>query len=75
MSRCAMLNLSPATLLVGGLVSLIGMGAIVFGRKTERIVPIVGGSALTVFPMFVDSPLWIAVIGTAIVLGIWYFLD
>jgi multisubunit Na+/H+ antiporter MnhC subunit len=70
-----MLNLSPASLLLGGLFTLIGMAAVLYGRKTERLVPIIGGSALTIFPFFVDSPVWIAVIGTAIVLGMWYFLD
>ncbi|HLW47714.1 MAG TPA: hypothetical protein VKW09_08100 [bacterium] len=75
MSRFTMLNLTPATLILGGLFSLIGMAAVVYGRKTERIVPIVGGSVLTVFPLFVDSPVWIGVIGTALVLAMWYFLD
>jgi hypothetical protein len=70
-----MFNLTPATLVLGGLFSLIGMGAVVYGRKAERIVPIVGGSALMVFPLIVENPVWIAVIGTAIVLGMWYFLD
>jgi hypothetical protein len=75
MSRLTMLNFSPATLLLGGLFSLIGMAAVMYGRKTERLVPVIGGSALAIFPLFVESPVWIAVIGTAIVLGMWYFLD
>jgi hypothetical protein len=70
-----MMNVSPAGLLVGGLVSLVGMAAVVYGRKTERLVPIIGGSALTVFPLFVNSAIWTAVIGAAIVAGMWYFLD
>jgi hypothetical protein len=68
-----MLNFDPATLMIGGLFSLIGMAAVVYGRKTERIVMIVGGSALTIFPMFVQNPVMIALIGTAIVLGMWFF--
>lgn len=68
-----MLNFSPATLIIGGLFSLIGMAAVVYGRKTERIVMIIGGSALTVFPLFVENPVAIALIGTAIMVGMWYF--
>lgn len=70
-----MFSLAPATLVIGGLFSLIGMAAVVYGRKTERIVPIVGGSALTVFPLFVDNPVAIALVGTAIMIGMWYLMD
>lgn len=68
-----MLNFSPGALLVGGFVSLVGMAAIAYGRKSDRLAPVVGGAILTVFPMFVASPLVMALIGAAVVAGIYFF--
>lgn len=68
-----MLNFTPATLILGGLFSLVGMAAIAYGRKTGRLGAVIGGGVLTVFPLFVANPVLIAVIGTALVLGMWFF--
>ncbi|HEV2356078.1 MAG TPA: amino acid transport protein [bacterium] len=73
MNRYEMLSFTPATLILGGFFSLIGMAAIAYGRKTDRIGAVIGGSVLTVFPLFVGSPVLIAVIGTALMFGIWLF--
>jgi hypothetical protein len=73
MSGLEMLNFTPATLVLGGLFSLIGMGAFVYGRKTGRIGTIIGGGILTVFPYFVSNPVLIALIGTVIVIGMYLF--
>jgi len=68
-----MLSFTPATLILGGLFSLIGMAAVVYGRKTDRIGAVIGGSVLTVFPLFVGNPVLIALVGTVIVIGIFLF--
>lgn len=70
-----MLNLDPASLILGGLFSLIGMGAIIYGRRTERIVPIIGGSVLAFFPLFVGNAVLIALIGAATMVGMWLFSE
>ena len=68
-----MFNLSPATLILGGLFSLIGMGAFVYGRKTDRIGMILGGIALSVFPYFIGNPVVIVLVGVAIMAGMYFF--
>jgi len=68
-----MFNLSPATLILGGLFSLIGMGAFVYGRKTDRIGMILGGIALSVFPYFTGNPVVIVLVGVAIMAGMYFF--
>lgn len=68
-----MLNFSPATLILGGLFSLIGMGAFVYGRKTDRIGMILGGIVLCVFPYFVGNPVVIVLIGAATMAGMYFF--
>ncbi len=68
-----MLNSSPATLILGGLFSLIGMGAFVYGRRTNRIGMILGGAVLSVFPYFVGNPVVIVLVGIAIIVGMYFF--
>jgi hypothetical protein len=68
-----MLNFSPGALLVGGMVSLVGMAAIAYGRKAGRLGAVIGGAILTVFPMFVASPLVMALGGAAVLAGIYFF--
>ncbi len=70
-----MFNISPATLILGALFSLVGMGALIYGRRTGRIGTTVGGGILTVFPYFVSNPILIALIGTAVVVGMYLFPD
>jgi hypothetical protein len=69
----AMFNFNPAVLVLGGIFSLIGMAAFVYGRKTNRIGMILGGIVLTVFPYFVGSPIAIALVGIAIMVGMYFF--
>ena len=73
MTAVGMLSFTPAALLVGGLVSLVGMAVIAYGRKADRLAAVVGGAILTVFPMFVASPLVMAFVGAAILAGIYFF--
>ena len=68
-----MFNFNPAALIVGGIFSLIGMAAFVYGRRTDRIGMVLGGIALTVFPFFVGNPALIALIGIAIMAGMYFF--
>jgi len=68
-----MLNFNPAALVLGGIFSLIGMAAVVYGRKTDRIGMVLGGIVLTVFPYFVGNPIVIALIGIATMAGMYFF--
>jgi hypothetical protein len=56
-----------STLFIGILAGAIGMGYFVYGKRQVRIVPMVAGIMLCVYPYFVDNVLWQSVIGVALV--------
>ena len=56
-----------STLFIGILAGAIGMGYFVYGKRQVRIVPMIAGIALCVYPYFVDIVLWQSVIGVALV--------
>ncbi len=64
---------SSATLLWGVLFGSIGTGYFIYGKKQGRMVPLVCGIGLAVFPYFVSNPYLLALVGTAIAV-IPYFL-
>lgn len=68
-----MFNFNPVALALGFVFSLIGMAALVYGRKTDRIGMVLGGIVLTVFPYFVGNPVAIALIGIATMAGMYFF--
>ncbi len=45
----------------------IGMAYIVYGRRQVRFVPAIAGILLCAYPYFVDSVLWLWVIGALLV--------
>ena len=62
-----MLSISPASLFIGILAGAFGVAYFVYGKKQARIVPLVSGVLLCVYPYFVDSVLWLVVIGLALI--------
>jgi hypothetical protein len=58
---------TPATLLWGMLFGAIGVGFFIYGKRQARIMPLVCGIALMVFPWFVSGALPTFVIGLALV--------
>lgn len=58
---------TPATLLWGMLFGAIGVGFFIYGKRQARIMPLVCGIALIVFPWFVSGALPTFVIGLALV--------
>lgn len=64
--------MSTATLLWGLLFSSAGLGYFLYGKKQARVVPLVCGIALMVFPYFVSNTLLLVGIGAAL-MGIPYF--
>jgi hypothetical protein len=55
------------SLLVGVIAGAIGMGYFIYGRRQTKLVPVVAGILLCVYPYFVDGVLWLAVVGTVLV--------
>lgn len=65
------MNLDPMSLLIGLLLSSIGLGFFVFGKKQHRGVPLGAGALLMAVP-FLPVCWWIeAVIGAVVVAAAW----
>ena len=56
------------SLIVGVIAGAIGMGYFIYGKRQTRIVPMVAGALLCVYP-FVDNLLWLSLIGLALVVA------
>jgi hypothetical protein len=58
------------SLVVGVIAGAIGMGYFIYGKRQTKIVPMVAGALLCVYPyFFVDSLLWLSVVGLALVVA------
>jgi hypothetical protein len=65
----AMLRRSPVTptsLLIGIVTSALGVGYFLYGKRQARFAPLLAGLLLCVYPYFVDSVVWLVVIGVAL---------
>ena len=58
--------MTPATLTIGILAGAIGVGYFMYGKRQTKVVPLIAGMALCVYPYFVDSVLWLCLIGAAL---------
>jgi hypothetical protein len=64
--------LSTASLVWGFLFGAIGIGFFVYGKRQEKLVPLICGLVLMVFPYFVSNTVVMVIIGTAL-MAIPYF--
>jgi hypothetical protein len=55
--------MTPATLAIGILTGAVGVGYFIYGKRQAKFAPLLAGMALCVYPYFVDSVLWLVVIG------------
>ena len=65
--------MTAASLLWGLLFGSIGLGFFLYGRKQKRVVPLVCGLALMVFPYFVTGTILVVVVGIVLI-AIPYFV-
>lgn len=42
---------------------VFGMAYFVYGKRQAKFVPMVAGALLCVYPYFIDSVLWLSVVG------------
>jgi len=63
-----------SSLLVGIIAGAIGVAYFVYGRRQIKIVPMVAGALLCVFPYFVDSLLWLVLVGV-VLMAVPFFID
>jgi hypothetical protein len=57
--------MDPGLLFAGGAVSMIGMGVFIYGKRMQHVASLGIGLSMMVYPMFVQSFLWILLIGAA----------
>ena len=51
------------TFLIGIITGAFGMAYIVYGRRQTRFVPLISGVFLCVYSYFIDSVVWLCVVG------------
>ena len=54
-------------LLFGIVAGAIGVGYFMYGRRQTKFAPLIAGILLCVYPYFVDSVVWLSVIGLVLV--------
>lgn len=64
-------DFSPASLIVGFLVSSIGFVSFSYGRKMDRGPQQLVGLLLMIFPWFVTNPIAVGVIGAVLCGALW----
>jgi predicted membrane protein len=71
--RALGLALSSTLLLWGLLFGSIGIGFFIYGKRQRRVVPLLCGLALMIFPYFVSGTILVVVIGIVLI-AIPYFV-
>ena len=66
--------MNSTSLAIGILTGAIGVGYFIYGKRQTKFAPLVAGMALCVYPYFVDSVLWLVVIGAGLVAAP-FFID
>jgi hypothetical protein len=55
------------SLFVGLIAGAIGMGYFIYGKRQLKIVPMVAGVLLCIYPYFLDSLLWLSLVGLILI--------
>ena len=66
--------MTGTALAIGMLTGAIGVGYFMYGKRQTKFVPLLAGMALCVYPYFVDSALWLIVVG-AVLLAAPFVID
>jgi hypothetical protein len=51
------------SLIVGFIAGVFGVAYFVYGKKQTKLTPMIAGVLLCIYPYFLDSVLWLSVIG------------
>jgi hypothetical protein len=54
---------SGPTLLIGMLAGVFGIAYFMYGRRQAKLVPLIAGVLLCIYPYFIDSVLWLCIVG------------
>jgi hypothetical protein len=63
-----------STLVIGIITGAFGVGYIVYGRRQTKFVPLVAGIFLCAYPYFIDSVVWLCLVG-ALLLAAPFVID
>jgi hypothetical protein len=63
-----------STLVIGIIAGALGVAYIVYARRQARFAPLIAGVSLCAYPYFVDSPVWLCVVG-ALLAALPFVLD
>ena len=66
--------MNPTSLVIGMLTGAIGVGYFIYGKRQTKFAPLIAGMMLCVYPYFIDSLLWLVVIG-AMLMAAPFFID
>ena len=64
-------EMTTGWLLAGLLVSSVGMGLFLYGKKQTRLPQVCAGLVMMVYPGFVASPFVVLALGGVLVGGVW----
>ena len=56
-------------LFFGIVAGAIGMAYLVYGRRQTKLVPVIAGVLLCVYPYFVEGWLWLGVVGALLLVA------
>ena len=57
---------SGSTLLIGMIAGVFGVAYFVYGKRQAKLAPLIAGVALCVYPYFMESVLWLCVVGVVL---------
>jgi predicted cobalt transporter CbtA len=60
------MNLSPGPLFIGIIAGAFGVAYFMYGKRQAKLVAMISGAALCIYPYFFDSVLWLIVVGVAL---------
>jgi len=58
---------STTNLLIGIITGALGVAYIVYGRRQAKFIPLIAGLSLCAYSFFIDSWVWLCVVGVLLV--------
>ena len=56
-------------LFIGMIISTVGVGYVMYGRRQTKFAPVIAGVVLCIYPYFVDDWVWLIVIGVPLLVA------
>ncbi len=65
------MSLDPGSLFLSILISVVGLGFFIYGKKQRRAPQLLAGVVLIGYSYFVSSVVWMLVIAAAVLTALW----